>query len=85
MSRLVRVYRSARRQEMYLFVDAEEDLERVPEGLMRHFGRPVEAMQLELDAQRKLARADAAVVLDRIEAEGFYLQMPPPLESEQTP
>jgi len=85
VSRLVRVYRSSRRAQMYLFVDATEDLERVPEMLMRHFGRPVEAMQLDLHAERKLARADAGVVLERIEAEGFYLQMPPPLESEVNP
>lgn len=84
MSRLVRIYRSTRRQEMYLFVDAGEDLERVPEALLKGFGRPVQAMELDLDAQRKLARADAAVVLERIESAGFYLQMPPPLETDQS-
>ena len=30
MSRLVRVYRSSKRQEMYLYVDFGEDLSRVP-------------------------------------------------------
>jgi len=84
MSRVVRVYRSTRRQEMYLFVDAAEDLTRVPEALLKGFGRPVQAMELELDAERKLARAEVTVVLERIETEGFYLQMPPPLEAEQS-
>ncbi len=82
MIRQVRVYRSSRRQEMYLFVDISEDLDRVPEALMRQFGRPVEVMELALDAERKLARADAQAVLEQIDSEGFYLQMPPALNSE---
>jgi hypothetical protein len=76
--RFVRVYRSSRRQEMYLYVDAGTDLERVPEALLERFGRPVEALSLMLAADRPLARADAARVLECIEEEGFYLQMPPP-------
>ena len=77
MSRQVRVYRSARRQEMYLYVDIGEDLGRVPDALMKQFGRPVEVMELELHAGKKLARAEAAVVLERIASDGFFLQMPP--------
>ena len=34
-------------------------------------------MTLLLSPDRKLARAEAAVVLDAIEQQGFYLQMPP--------
>ncbi len=75
--RLVRVYRSGRRQEMYLYVDAAVDLARVPEALLARFGRPVEAMSLLLAPDRPLARADAAKVLECIEDDGFYLQMPP--------
>jgi uncharacterized protein YcgL (UPF0745 family) len=77
MSRQVRVYRSARRQEMYLYVDIGEDLDRVPDALMKQFGRPLEVMELELHAGKKLARAEAAVVLERIASDGFFLQMPP--------
>ena len=77
VSREVRVYRSSRKQEMYLYVDAETDLDRVPEELLRRFGRPIEALSLTLTAERKLARADSARVLECIESDGFYLQMPP--------
>jgi uncharacterized protein len=79
--RHVRVYRSSRKQEMYLYVDAKEDLARVPEALLRRFGKPVEALSLLLTSDRRLARADAAQVLADIEAQGFYLQMPPAAES----
>ena len=77
MSRLVQIYRSSRRDGMYLYVDASEDLARVPEALMKSFGRPVAAMSLPLTGDRQLARADAAAVLRNIEECGFYLQMPP--------
>jgi len=83
--RLVRVYRSSRRQEMYLYVDAEADLTRVPEALLASFGRPVEALSLMLTADRALARADAARVLECIEEDGFYLQIPPPASGSGSP
>jgi uncharacterized protein YcgL (UPF0745 family) len=78
MSRLVSVYKSSRRQEMYLFVDFTEGLARVPAPLMERFGEPVQVLTLELTPERRLARAEAPVVLAQIEAAGFYLQMPPP-------
>lgn len=79
--RHVRVYRSTRKQEMYLYVDAGEGLERVPAALLARFGKPVEAMSLLLSADRTLARADAVRVLADIEAQGYYLQMPPAAEA----
>lgn len=82
--RFVRIYRSTRRQEMYLYVDAGDDLSGVPDALLERFGRPVEALSLMLSADRPLARADAARVLAAIEEEGYYLQMPPP-ETWSTP
>ncbi len=77
MSRLVRVYKSPRKQDMYLYVDFAEALTRVPQSLLDRFGVPVEALTLELTNERKLARADADRVLEEIESTGYYLQMPP--------
>jgi len=65
---------------MYIFVAADEELSRVPEALMKRFGRPIETMSIELDADVVLARADAVTVLEQIQQEGFYLQMPPATE-----
>lgn len=79
--REVRIYRSLRKRDMYLYVDAAEDLTRVPEALLQRFGRPHKAMDLLLTPQRPLARADAVVVLASIAEAGFFLQLPPPLES----
>ncbi len=77
MKRLCSIYRSSRVEGMYLYVDKKEDLARVPEDLMKTFGRPELAMTLALYPERKLARAEAGRVLESIEHNGFYLQMPP--------
>lgn len=83
--RHVRVYRSSRRQEMYLYVDAADGLSAVPDALLERFGKPVEALSLMLTADRVLARADASRVLDSIDAEGYYLQLPPAPEGWSAP
>jgi uncharacterized protein YcgL (UPF0745 family) len=62
---------------MYLYVDREEGLERVPAALLTTFGEPVEVMTLVLTPERKLARANAAEVLESISERGFFLQLPP--------
>lgn len=80
MTRQVKIYRSQRQRDMYLYVDSAEDLERVPRALLKRFGVPVEAMSLELSAERELARADANAVLESIAEAGYYLQMPPGLK-----
>lgn len=77
MKRTVTVFRSRRVSGMYLYVDKDVGLERVPADLMKRFGKAELAMELELDAERRLARADAGTVLRSIEASGFYLQLPP--------
>jgi uncharacterized protein YcgL (UPF0745 family) len=77
VKRLCRIYRSSRREEMYLYVDRQRDLADVPDVLLRQFGTPVEVMTLLLTPEKKLARADGATVLEQIATQGFYLQMPP--------
>lgn len=77
MKRLIQVFRSAQQQEMYLYVDKAHGLVDVPEPLMARFGEPEAFMTILLAPDRKLARADAKEVLDKIAQQGFYLQMPP--------
>ena len=74
---LCQVYRSPRQNEMYLYVAREEGLNRVPAALLERFGEPEEVMMVLLDGKRKLARVDAAEVVDKIREQGFFLQMPP--------
>ncbi len=77
MRRLCEIYRSPRKAEMYLYVDKQVGLARVPDSLLARFGEPEPLMTLLLDPDRKLARVRAVEVLEKIEQEGFFLQMPP--------
>ena len=80
MTRLVRVYKSSRKLDAYLFVDYTEQLERVPESLLKQMGKVTEVLSLKLTEERTLANAEASAVLEQIESAGYYLQLPP-LES----
>ena len=77
MRRLCQVFRSPRREEMYLYVDQVRGLEDVPAELLQSFGEPEPVLALLLEPSRRLARVDAGEVLDSIEQRGYFLQMPP--------
>ena len=67
MTVLCQVYGSSRQAEMYLYVDARDGLTRVPEELMSRFGEARSALSLVLRPGRRLARADAAQVIESIQ------------------
>jgi len=60
----------------------EEDFDAVPELLMAGFGQPSLVMELELHENRPLARADTIKVMQQLEEEGYFLQMPPNLRPD---
>lgn len=74
------VFRSPRKEGMYLYVEKSQQLQKVPQTLLDMFGAPEYAMTLLLTPQRKLAQADASKVMEQISSKGFYLQMPPSQE-----
>ncbi len=71
------VYRSSKKEDLYLFVEQGAGLTKVPPELQQVFGSAVLAMTLTLTSERKLARADVNKVLDSLREEGYYLQVPP--------
>lgn len=71
------VYRSPRREGMYLYVPRAQGLSEVPAALLQRFGEPALALSLMLAAERRLARADTREVLHALQHQGWYLQMPP--------
>jgi len=86
----VSVYKSGKREEMYLYVERGADFKTLPEPLMASFGAPLHVLDVVLTPEKKLARADARQVLDALYEQGFYLQMPPAekeslLEPDQVP
>ena len=79
--RVVEIFKGNRKEEMYLYVDQKEGLKKVPEDLIGTFGRTESVMILPLTKDKKLARVKASDVLEGIEKQGYYLQMPPPPEA----
>jgi uncharacterized protein YcgL (UPF0745 family) len=74
------IYRSPRKEEMYLYLKTEDDFDAVPEALLSRFGTPVKVMELTLSTQRNLAREDVNKVMENLHTQGFHLQMPPKLQ-----
>lgn len=75
------IYRCSNKDEMYLYVPFQEQEENLlaglPPGLHDLTGRLDKVMELELTADRKLARVKAGDVIAALSDKGFYLQMPP--------
>lgn len=76
------VYRSPRKQEMYLYLADEDAFDKVPEALLESFGEPILVIELELSPERPLAREDVNAVMANLDDQGFHLQMPPQLQPE---
>lgn len=74
------IYRSPTRDQTYLYVEKKDDFSRVPQELLRGFGKPQLAMVLPLERTKKLANADIEKVKQALQDQGYYLQLPPPPE-----
>lgn len=83
---LCAVYRSYKRDQMYLYIEKKDDFSKVPKELMANFGQPIFVMTVNLGKRNKLAHADIMLVKADLNERGYYLQLPPPvislLESE---
>jgi len=73
------VYRSSRKDEMYLYLADKDAFDPVPEPLLRAMGRLELVLELTLTPERRLAREDVNLVLANLRGQGFHLQMPPRL------
>lgn len=77
---LCAIYRSPNRDQTYLFIEKKDDFSRVPEELLKSFGKPVFSMLINLANRDKLANADIEKVKQELTDTGYYLQFPPPVE-----
>lgn len=78
---LCAIYKSAKKEGMFLYVPKREVFEQVPESLLQIFGKPQFVMLFNLTGEKQLKRAKNEEVLQAIQTQGFYLQMPPPPEN----
>lgn len=75
---LCSIYKSAKKENTYLYINKKDDFSDVPEPLMTTFGKPQFVMVIKLEG-RKLALADVDRVKEALATAGYYLQIPPPV------
>ncbi|MFN3709132.1 MAG: YcgL domain-containing protein [Alishewanella aestuarii] len=78
---LCAVYRSPRKEGTYLYIEKRDDFGKVPAPLLDTFGQPQLVTVLNLAKREHLALADIQKVKASLKTQGFYLQLPPPVEN----
>ncbi|OOF58350.1 YcgL domain-containing protein [Rodentibacter myodis] len=73
---LCTIYRSKKKPGSYLYIQKRDDFSAVPEALLAQFGQPEIVMMFNLAGEKSLHNADKREVREKIESQGFYLQMP---------
>lgn len=72
------IYKSTKKEELYLYISKKDDFSDVPQELYDSMGKePVFVMELDLSPERPLAREDVNTVMKNLEKQGFHVQMPP--------
>lgn len=72
------IYKSTKKEELYLYIVNKDDFSAVPQELYDSMGKePVFVMELALSADRPLARENVVQVIENLENQGFHVQMPP--------
>ena len=77
------IYRSEKKPETYLYLAEGSDFDDLPVDLQQVFGQPLYVMNLQLSTERKLAQADVLRVMLELETNGYFLQLPPKIPTEE--
>lgn len=71
------IYKGHRKPYTYLYIERVDDFERVPGALLELMGELEKVLELDLDPARHLVNANATEVIQLLDSQGYYLQMPP--------
>ena len=71
------IYKSLKKDYLYLYITQQDDFSKVPGALLDHLGKLQFVMAMDLTPERKLAREDAGKVIDSLKEQGFFVQLPP--------
>ena len=77
------IYRCSNKPDLYLYLAEQDDFSRVPAKILNSMGRIELAMELNINEQTKLARVNPRQVLHNLSENGFHLQLPPSITTEQ--
>lgn len=75
------IYKSNKKSELYMYIDKQDDFSAIPESLLKSIGTPEYVMSLDITPEKQLAREKASDILEGIQNNGFYIQMPPTVQS----
>ncbi len=78
------VYKSLKKADTYLYLAKRDDFAGLPEPLRTQLGRLQFVLEVQLTAERKLARENPEVVRANLASRGFHLQFPPTVEDPMT-
>jgi len=78
------VFRSDKKKETFLYLARGTQFEDLPAELQAAFGQPHAVMSLVLTPERKLAQVDVNRVIQSLETDGYFLQLPPKTPTEET-
>lgn len=68
---------------MYVYLAEKDDFSTMPENIYKGLGVIEFTMELELTADRKLARENPAKVIDNLKLNGFHIQLPDEVTVEE--
>lgn len=71
------IYKSLKKQQLYLYIENKDDFSRVPEDLLSSLGSLELVINLELTPDRRLAKEDASKVMSSLRRKGYFIQLPP--------
>lgn len=74
---LCAVYKTYKKEGMYLYVPKKGYFDDVPEALMARFGAPELVTIIALEKRERLGGVDKQKLIEALSTQGFYLQMPP--------
>ncbi|MCW8107196.1 YcgL domain-containing protein [Alteromonas ponticola] len=77
---LCAVYKTRRKEGMYLYLPNKDKFDDVPEVLMNTFGKPQFVMLLAVKKHEKVAGIESETLQKALSEEGYYLQMPAQME-----
>ena len=78
------VYKSLKKADTYLYLAKRDDFAGLPQPLRSQLGRLQFVLEVQLTAERKLARENPEVVRANLASRGFHLQFPPTVEDPMT-
>lgn len=79
MKKFISIYKNIKKEGMYLYLNKEDGLKKVPEALLSLFGTPALVTHMLVDENKQFAKFKAEDLLTALLEKGYYLQMPEPL------